>query len=366
MNARRVIAVVALFLAATILLSSIVVSAQEKDGAKADGVKVIAHPDERRVDVLIDGAPFTSYVYPEVLKKPVLYPLRTANGTIVTRGFPLMPRAGERVDHPHHAGLWFNYGDVNGVDFWNNSTSLAPAEQSRMGAIVQRQIVRTTDGAQAGELAIVADWMMPDKSALLTEETTFRFYKGPREGYRAIDRTTRLTAHDKDARFRDNKEGLLGLRVARWLEHPADKPEIYTDANGRATTVAALNNKGVTGHYRTSEGIEGEAVWGTRARWAMLTGKNGEGREATIAILDHPDNPGFPTYWHARGYGLFAANPLGRKVFSNGREEFNFTIKPGQTATFRYRILLLDVIATPSQIEEQYKKFVADISATVK
>ena len=31
------------------------------------------------------------------------------DGTTVTRGFPFQTLPGERVDHPHHAGLWFNY-----------------------------------------------------------------------------------------------------------------------------------------------------------------------------------------------------------------------------------------------------------------
>ena len=60
----------------------------------------------------------------------------------------------------------------------------------------------------------------------------------------------------------------------------------------------------------------------------------------SIAIIDHPQNPGYPTYWHARGYGLFAANPLGQKVFSNGRENLNLTLQKGQSATFRYRIVI--------------------------
>ena len=88
--------------------------------AQERGVRVVKNEASRRVDVFVDGQPFTAYVWPEKLKVPVLYPLRTAQGTIVTRGFPLEPRTGERVDHPHHAGFWLNYGDVNGVDFWNN------------------------------------------------------------------------------------------------------------------------------------------------------------------------------------------------------------------------------------------------------
>ena len=97
------------------------------------GVRVVANEAQRRVDITIDGQPFTSYIWPTSLKKPVLYPLITDDGITVTRGYPLEPRPGERVDHPHHAGLWFNYGDVNGFDFWNNSDAIKPEDRAQDG-----------------------------------------------------------------------------------------------------------------------------------------------------------------------------------------------------------------------------------------
>ncbi len=104
-------------------------------------VVVTELPEARRVDVSIDGRPFTSYIYPASLEKPVLYPIRTARGTLVTRGFPLEPRPGERTDHPHHVGHWFNYGDVNGYDFWGHSTETPAAQKPKMGTIVHKDIV---------------------------------------------------------------------------------------------------------------------------------------------------------------------------------------------------------------------------------
>ena len=101
--------------------------------AASSGVEVKVNEAAKRVDVTIDGKPFTSYIWPDTLKKPVLYPIRTANGTLVTRGFPLDPRKGERVDHPHHVGLWLNHGDVNGLDFWNNSDASSRTRRRRWG-----------------------------------------------------------------------------------------------------------------------------------------------------------------------------------------------------------------------------------------
>src|SRR6185436_5188784 len=142
------------------------------------GVVIVAKEAERRVDVLIDGKPFTSYIWPASIRKPVLYPLKTSNGIDVTRGYPLDPRPGERVDHPHHVGLWFNYGDVNGLDFWNNSEAIKPSEKAKYGTIVHRKIKRAQNGKAEGELQVEMDWLGPDGVPLLREETTFVFHGG--------------------------------------------------------------------------------------------------------------------------------------------------------------------------------------------
>jgi hypothetical protein len=319
----------------------------------ASGVEIKVNEAARRVDVTIDGQPFTSYIWPDTLKKPTLYPLRTARGTLVTRGFPLDPRQGERVDHPHHVGLWLNHGDVNGLDFWNNSTAIKAADAGKMGTIFHRKVIEAKSGAHQGELTVETAWMTPDDKQLLKETAQFIFRGGPDS--RSIDRITTLTALDQPVVFKDSKEAFLGMRVRRELEQPADKAEVFTDAAGRATPVAVLDNKGVTGKYVSSEGLEGDAVWSTRGKWTLLGGVvNGE--DITIAILDHPSNPGYPTHWHARGYGLFAANPLGDKQF-NEPKDFNFTIQPGKSATFKYRVLILSAPPSKDRIERESRAF---------
>ena len=339
-------------LAAACLALPLSARAQARKGEK--GVRVVANEAARRVDVYIDGEAFTSYVWPESLKRPVLYPLRAPGGVDVTRGYPLDPRPGERVDHPHHVGLWFSYGDVNGVDFWNNSTARKPEEQARMGTTLHGRIVSAKGGVESGELVVEADWVMPDGKTVLRETTTFFFHAG--RGVRAVDRSTTLAAQGTRVAFPDNKEGALGLRVRRELEHPSDKPEVFTDARGRPAQVPKLDNAGVTGQYLTSEGKRGEGAWGTRGRWTALAGRVGA-REVTVAILDHPQNVGHPTYWHARGYGLFAANPLGQAAFSNGQGRLNFALDPAQSVTFRHRVLLFSEAVTPERLEAQYKRF---------
>jgi Methane oxygenase PmoA len=351
-----------------------------------DRISVSVNESARRVDIAIDGQPFTSYIWPTTLKKPVLYPIRTAQGTIITRGYPLEPRPGERVDHPHHAGLWLNYENVNGLDFWNNSEAIKPEDAPKMGHIVQRQILSAKSGSDQGELDVAADWLTFDNKVLLNEHTHFVF-RGDSTS-RTIDRITTLTALDEKVSFPDSKDGMLGLRVIRALEIPSDKPEVYLDAAGRPTTVAKLDNTGVNGTYLTSEGKQGDAAWGTRGRWCDLSGMvapNGatstgaassgttrssgspaETEPVTISIFDHPSNPGFPTYWHARGYGLFAANPLGEKIFSNGKEQLNFSLAPHASVIFRYRILISSAILTPQATEAAYNSFLSTYPEAAK
>jgi hypothetical protein len=320
-----------------------------------DFVQITVRDADRRVDVTVGGKPFTSYIYPTSLKKPVLYPLRAASGAIVTRGYPLEPRPGERVDHPHQAGLWFNYGNVSGLDFWNNSTAIKDSAAPHMGTILHRSIRGMTSGAGEGTLEVTNEWVNHRGRVLLSEDTRFVFHA--RSGVRLVDRITTLTARDSSVSFTDDKEGLIGMRVARGLEQPSTTPERFVDASGRATDVPVLDNTGVTGKYTSSEGKEGDAVWGTRGRWTMLAGSlNNE--PITLAILDHPQNVGFPTYWHARGYGLFAANNLGQKAMSGGKDELNFTLAAGKSVTFRHEILILNGVATAADIERYYAAFV--------
>ena len=319
----------------------------------ADGVDVKVNEAGQRVDITIDGKPFTSYIWPSTLKKPVLYPIRTATGTLVTRGFPLDPRPGERVDHPHHVGLWLNHGNVIGLDFWNNSDAIKKEDAPKMGTIFHRRIVEAMSGADAGRLVVETAWMTPDNKELLKETTTFVFRGGA--DARTIDRTTTLTALDQKVTFKDSKEGFLGMRMTRALEQPADKPEVFTDASGRATPVPVLDNKGVTGKYVSSEGLEGDHVWSTRGKWTLLGGTV-DGDPVTVAILDHPSNVGYPTHWHARGYGLFAANPLGDKEF-NEPKSFDYALDPGKSVTFKYRVLILSARPSTERIERESKAF---------
>lgn len=343
--------------ALAVVAAAMLTSTHQLKAARTSGVQVVADEANRRVDITIDGQPFTSYLWPTTLKKPVLYPLITDEGITVTRGYPLEPRPHERVDHPHHAGMWFNYGNVNGFDFWNNSDAIKPEDRAKMGTILQTKIVSAKSGADRGELVVDSVWVTGKGDRILDQTTRYIFSRRPRA--RVIDEVITLKALDR-AVFNDDKEGVLGIRVAHWLESPDEKGGVFLDANGRPTKVDAADTTEATGVYLTSEGVKGGAVWSTRGRWCSLTGHDPQAHTVTIAILDHPLNPGYPTYWHARGYGLFAANPLGRSIFDPKQAAFNYTLEKGQTATFRYRVLLISHEATTESLNQEADQFAAE------
>jgi hypothetical protein len=320
-----------------VLISASCGSNSSNKGSDGQGLKVtfVDRSAEKSVDVMIDGKLFTTFCWPENVYKPVLFPVYTSAGTEITRGFPLNPREGESTDHAHHVGIWLNYGNVNGVDFWGNGSTgtISPGG----GVIKHLNIEKMSDGDGEAVLISNESWVDSTGRQMLSERTEYHF--SGKGSVRIIDRITTLTATGDTMKFKDTKEGMFGIRVARQLQLPAKEDITLQEKQGGTTTVKAQAESDITGNYRSSEGITGEEVWGTRAKWMDLYGKIGK-EVISITVCDHPDNQSYPTYWHARGYGLFSVNPLGAKDFTEGKESVNFAIPAGKSATFRYRVIV--------------------------
>jgi len=288
----------------------------------------------KKVEVYIGGKLFTAFIYPDNMEKQSLYPIMTASGKVITRGYPMNPRPFERTDHPHHVGLWFNFGDVNGLDFWNNSFAIKQADKPKYGTVVFKKIV--SENQDKGELVTNSDWVDINKNVLLNEVSTFVF--SGTDNLRTIERTSKLTAKQL-VTFKENKEGMIGLRVDRAFEEPATKPEKFLDSKGIETEVPVLNNDGVNGVYRNAEGIKGGAVWGKRSPWVALQAEK-EKEIITIVILDNRNNPNYPAWSHARGYGLFATNSLGGRNFDKTANEVKLVLQPGESVVFKYKVVI--------------------------
>lgn len=317
-------------------------------------VKIIKSNKEKKVDVFIGEKLFTSFIYPDSLEKPVLFPVHAANGTIVTRGFPLDTQPNDPTDHPHHIGMWFTFENVNGLDFWNNSYAI-PAEKKHFYGWIRTDRILQTISGRKGILSYHANWSNQQKEVLLEETTRFEFSGTAHQ--RIIDRVTTLKA-SLDITFTDAKDGLLGIRLAHELQIPTDKDQEFTDNKGNITVVKGGTDKIANGNYLSSEGKLGDSVWGTRARWCKVFAKMGKD-SVSITIIDHPLNPNYPTFWHARGYGLFSANPLGEKIFTNGKSAKNLQLKKGASVSFRFRTIIDEGKNTIAikQLNEQAEEF---------
>ncbi|MBZ5594058.1 MAG: PmoA family protein [Acidobacteriia bacterium] len=290
-----------------------------------------------RIEVTIDGKPYTTLFCGPETSKPYLHPLRSASGKIVTRRYPMEKVPGETHDHPHHRGLWFSHGSVNGFDFWSNEPSQHGGKNAR---IMLKSIGSLAGGKESGTMNLTFDWVDPQGRTLLTEARTMTFHAEPSR--RMIDFDITLTPVEK-VTFGDTKEGTFAIRLSAPLEEP---------------THESLPTPKRTGLMVDSEGGHGEAqVWGHHASWVDYFGEI-DGEKLGVAILDHPSNPRHPTYWHSRSYGLFAANIFGLHDFLNDKSaRGSMTVEPGHELRFRYRVIIHPGDVQSAGIAAEYEKY---------
>ncbi|MFT5732339.1 MAG: hypothetical protein ACJA0P_000654 [Planctomycetota bacterium] len=258
---------------------------------------------------------------------PYLWPVVGPSGDELTRAFPMETgRPGEAGDHPHHQSFWFTHGDVNGHDFWHDpDCRIAPDPASAPE-------VRLTPGFFEVEIELPLVWSAPEAPSILNETRTYRF--ASRQGVRLIECESVLTAK-QDVTFGDTKEGSFALRL---------RPELRL--KGDVATGSLLNSSGQT---------NGDC-WGQRAAWVSYeTPLNGH--HVGVTVMDHAMNLRHPTWWHARDYGLVAANPFGTRAFE-GKDSASgeFTLQKGKSLTQRYLVVLSGSDETRSIPVDELKK----------
>ncbi len=253
----------------------------------------------------IDDRPLTTYrVGPG--SKPFYFPLIGPGGDSFTRAYPMVNVPGEDRDHPHQRSCWFTHGSVNGIDFWSEGKGKGTVRET------ERQVVG--EGPVLARLRTRDDWLAPDGRRVCRDRRTVTFYRT--QASRVIDFEFALEATDGPVIFGDTKEGMFGLRVASSMD--------------------VTRKKG--GKITNAEGLTDEAAWGKASPWVDYVGPV-KGRTVGIAILNRPDSFRFPTTWHVRTYGLFAANPFGWKDFGRA-DRGDYTLPAGETLRFAYRVIL--------------------------
>jgi len=308
---------------------------------------------DNKVDVMISGKLFTSYIYGSKLTKPVLVPVRTPSGIEVNRRHPLTEIEGASNDHSHHVGIFFAVDNVNGTEFWRN-TSLSPQ-------IKHVKITELTSGTGRGKLSTIMHWIDNDGRVVLEEKRSMIFLAAQHENEYAIDFSMAFTAKDTKVVFDDTEEGMFAIRVSDYLRQGRDKLNLKSRQPLPKESIAG------TGFYFSSNGDEtAKKIWGKRARWVTLQGVRQQ-KVVGVAILNHPASINYPTYWHVRDYGLFSANPLGQGDFQRQRPRqyrknkvipLHLTLEPGETVHFRFLVIVYEGIRTKEQIEKRFTEFI--------
>jgi hypothetical protein len=243
---------------------------------------------------------------------PIVYPIVGPAGKSMTRDYP-MKKGYEPIqaDHPHQRSLWFSHGDINGLDFW---ATLAKPLAARHKIIHKRFVKAECDGKTA-LLVAEDDWTGNDQ-LICRDVRTLRFSTSGE--MRIIDFDITMTAEQEKVVLGDTKEGTFGIRV----------PEV----------LAVDEKKG--GRIINAEGAVNEDAWGKRSAWVDYHGII-DGEKVGIAVMNHPSSFRYPTYWHVRTYGLFAANPFGVHDFdkSQGTKAGEYILPKGESFTLRYRLV---------------------------
>ncbi len=253
----------------------------------------------------------------------------------MTRQFPLVKGVpGEDQDHPWQCGLYFAHGAVNGADFWNGRTASELENRVVCDKLEAAEIL--PDGTARVVLANL--WKSGDK-ILLRDRSTWSF-GGLVDGSRFVELELELKASEGEVKFGDNKEGCFAIRLAPPFSLGGKAP----------------------GQALNSAGVSGAAVWGKDAAWICYTAPL-EGQVVSVAMFDHPDNLRHPTPWHARDYGLLAANPFALSAFRKlPPGTGDFVLKKGDTLRLRYRLLLFPGAPEVKKLEETHKTWVCKAS----
>jgi len=307
--------------------------------AISTGATVRLERSAYQIEIGIDGQPFTTYYFDPEMAKPYLMPLRTASGTVVTRSFPVRndvsqgdPKAS--AFEPHQRPLFFGHGDLDGLDFWQEPVFdryYSDHGHQAYGHMVLKSVEEASSDGESAK--VLARFTLNDPSnRVIAEETQSFIFRGDART-RVIDCEFVLYATAGPLDIGDTKEGTFGIRLAPALSAPL-------------------------GHMLNSEGALGEkAIWGKRADWVDYSGTI-SGKPVGVAIFDSPASFRHPTTWHARAYGLFAANPFGLREFTGDpNKDGSWTVPEGKSVTFRYRVLIHEGKFGASDISAAYSKY---------
>jgi len=282
------------------------------------------------------------YHLERTLAKPYFWPVYGPGQIAMTRSWPMeKAAAGGSTDHIHQKSAWFCHGDVipegipieskirgiEGIDFWSESPGHGRIVCTKVGEIKKddKNVWPQTQN----------QWQTAEGVPVLEELRTLHLYEVGESRLFVVN--IDLEARYANITFGDTKEGSFGIRVN----------DLIREEKGN-------------GKLENAEGKVGEKnCWGRVSAWCDYSGTI-DGKKVGIAILADPANP-YSSCWHARGYGLMAANPFGRDKSGfpdmNGKTDL-VKLAKGEHLKLRYGLLLHPGDAKQGKVSENYDRFV--------
>ncbi len=275
--------------------------------------KADVNAETSAVSLAVNGNSFAEYVFDSEFPKPHLGPVTDNSGNSFTRCDRM------HKEHPHQRSIIIAIGDVNGVDCWN--------EPADCGFVRNEKIYDTVSSAAYAAFTAQNRWTDHSGNPLMTENTRYTVYNQSEE-CRTLDISITFTAEFGDVVFGATKEaGPLGIRL---------RDELRADIGGGTL----CNSRG---------GIGENECWGKEAEWCDYHGSVDGIGEMGVTVYDNPSNERWPTAWHIRAYGLFAANNL---YFKGG-----YTLKAGESITYQYRILFRRKEMSAEELADRYENY---------
>jgi hypothetical protein len=242
-------------------------------------------------------------------------------------------------DHAWHAGFWFSWKFVNGVNYWEHAADGRP--EGRLGLEGPERLVATPE-------------------AVVLEATYAYLSPNPRApgGYaRVASETRRLTWH------RPEPDGSHRLDAEIAFQAPADAPgPVVLDRTPITPQTPWGGYAGLSWRFARglgevdgldAEGRRHRAIEHQRAAWATIWGRldGGPDLRAGVAIFDHPSNPGYPTHWR------YIADPGFTYLNPSPLLAAPIAVPPGETLRLRYRVLVYPGRADAERLAREFARF---------
>ena len=295
-------------LASLILLSTSIAGHSQ---SKVSAVKI-----GNRIDISISDRLFTQYHFAENEKYPLFYPVNGPSGFTVT--------SMRNSLYPHHSSLFFGCDRVNGGNYWQQGLDRGQIKSLRA------EILET--GSDKVVIENECIWTRPGAESPIKDIRIITI-SSPQNNIFQIDFEVRM-------------DMLMDVEILKTN---------HSFFSGRMAHDLAVSAGGVMTNAEGDMGEKGdEGTFGKRSPWMDCYGTR-NGITEGMAIMQHPDNPWYPSPWFTRDYGFFSPTPMYWP-----EDDKSTTFKKGESLVLKYRVIIHAGDTQEAKIKELFNEFKAN------